>query len=177
VFDEAPLLPMGYVGMTDLVMGQNRDFQRLAAEELGRRRLGPFAPAETTPVGPALPPVSVEDARARLVEAQAAERSRRRSSSMVRAWLGLPLALRLVAAASAVVALTALGVHWETAGSQMGLPARLLLHTWLLGTIVLVFAGARRLRERWDHESFALGCAFAALAAVGVLTDRVVALL
>jgi len=174
VFDEAPILPMGYVGMTDLVIAQNRDFQRLAAEELGRRRLGPFAPGDALPVGEPLPPVSADEARARLAEAQATERA---ASPGVRAWLRIPIAARLLAAASAVVALTALGVHWETGGSQMGLPARLLLHAWLLGAIVLVFAGARRLRERTDHESFALGCAFAALALVGVLTDRVVALL
>jgi alkane 1-monooxygenase len=39
---EAPLLPHGYVGMIWMVIVRNREFQRLATEELRRRGLGPF---------------------------------------------------------------------------------------------------------------------------------------
>jgi alkane 1-monooxygenase len=42
VWDEAPLLPHGYVGMIPLVVLDNRKFQALATEELRRRGLGPF---------------------------------------------------------------------------------------------------------------------------------------
>jgi hypothetical protein len=42
---EAPLLPYGYVGTITLVMIKNREFRRLASEELERRRLGPFREA------------------------------------------------------------------------------------------------------------------------------------
>lgn len=42
VWDEAPILPHGYVGMIPLVVIGNRRFQRLATAELERRRLGPF---------------------------------------------------------------------------------------------------------------------------------------
>jgi alkane 1-monooxygenase len=42
VVPDAPLLPSGYVGTIFLVMARNREFRRLASEELQRRRLGPF---------------------------------------------------------------------------------------------------------------------------------------
>jgi alkane 1-monooxygenase len=42
VWDEAPQLPHGYVGMIPLVVVKNRRFQALATEELRRRQLGPF---------------------------------------------------------------------------------------------------------------------------------------
>jgi alkane 1-monooxygenase len=179
VFDEAPILPMGYVGMTDLVTARNRDFQLLAAEELGRRRLGPFTPGEAdlAAAGGAPQPVPSDAALARLAEAQAAERGGRPAGALVRGWLRLPLALRAALAVAALVALTGLGVHWETGGAEMSLPARLALHAWVAVLLVGVFAGARRLRERTDHESLAFGCAFAALLVLGALTDRVVATL
>lgn len=44
-WDEAPLLPRGYVGMIPLVVVRNRLFRRLATEELQRRGLGPFRAA------------------------------------------------------------------------------------------------------------------------------------
>jgi alkane 1-monooxygenase len=42
VWDDAPLLPSGYVGMIPLVVIKNRRFQALATAELRRRNLGPF---------------------------------------------------------------------------------------------------------------------------------------
>jgi alkane 1-monooxygenase len=42
VVEEAPLLPLGYVGTIFMVFVRNREFQRLAAAELERRKLGPF---------------------------------------------------------------------------------------------------------------------------------------
>ena len=42
VWDDAPLLPHGYVGMIPLVVIKNHRFQALATEELRRRGLGPF---------------------------------------------------------------------------------------------------------------------------------------
>ena len=44
VWDDAPILPTGYVGMIPLVVIHNRRFRELATEELRRRGLGPFAP-------------------------------------------------------------------------------------------------------------------------------------
>jgi len=45
VREEAPILPRGYIGMIPLVLALNRRFQRLATEELQRRKLGPFREA------------------------------------------------------------------------------------------------------------------------------------
>jgi alkane 1-monooxygenase len=49
VHDEAPVLPRGYIALFPLVLARNREFQRLATEELRRRCLGPFAePSQDT---------------------------------------------------------------------------------------------------------------------------------
>jgi alkane 1-monooxygenase len=51
VWDEAPLLPRGYVGMVPLVVVRNAHFQELASDELRRRGLGPFATSPTAAPG------------------------------------------------------------------------------------------------------------------------------
>ncbi|MGH0034935.1 MAG: alkane 1-monooxygenase [Myxococcota bacterium] len=57
VWDEAPMLPRGYVGMIPLAVLNNRKFQRLATAELERRGLGPFrAPATDAGSAPASGP-------------------------------------------------------------------------------------------------------------------------
>jgi alkane 1-monooxygenase len=43
VWEEAPLLPVGYVALVDMVLTRNDDFIRIATRELERRQLGPFA--------------------------------------------------------------------------------------------------------------------------------------
>jgi len=43
VWEESPILPRGYLAMFPLVLVHNRRFQKLATEELRRKRLGPFA--------------------------------------------------------------------------------------------------------------------------------------
>jgi alkane 1-monooxygenase len=47
VWAESPKLPKGYLAMFPLVLGRNRRFRNLMTAELQRRRLGPFAEAET----------------------------------------------------------------------------------------------------------------------------------
>jgi alkane 1-monooxygenase len=163
VFDEAPLLPMGYVGMTDLVMAENAAFQELAADELGRRRLGPFA-GSADPVAPAA-------ARARLAEARAAEAGTRPPGRLARAWASLTPVARGATAVGAVLAVTALGVQWETGGTEMGLASRLLLHVWILAAVVGGLVLARRIRDQIQQESLAFGAAFALMIAAGVLAD------
>jgi alkane 1-monooxygenase len=56
VFEEAPVLPVGYVALVDMVIARNDEFRALATGELERRELGPFAegavpepPAENPP--------------------------------------------------------------------------------------------------------------------------------
>ena len=45
VWEEPPMLPRGYLAMFPLVLARNRQFQKLATQELERKKLGPFAPA------------------------------------------------------------------------------------------------------------------------------------
>lgn len=161
-WEEAPMLPHGYVGTIDLLMAQNQDFQTQAAEELARRRLGPFASAEADT---ARAPLSEEDARARLAEAQPAPRRRWLPATVAR--IGIPALLVLG---------TALGVEYETSGG-LGLGLRLLLHGWVLVALVAFLVVARTLREKLDHESFAFGAAFAVLIALGAAGHSVLALL
>lgn len=151
-WEEAPLLPYGYVGTIDLVMAQNQDFQVQAAEELGRRRLGPFAGDD-----PAAVPE--EAARARLADAQPHARA-----SRLPAWVP-----RFVVPALLVLA-TAIGVEHETSGG-LGLGARILLHGWVLASLIGFIVVARRLREKFDHESLAFAAGFAVLIALGALGD------
>jgi alkane 1-monooxygenase len=43
VWDDAPVLPRGYVSLIPMVLANDQKFHRLATEELQRRKLGPFA--------------------------------------------------------------------------------------------------------------------------------------
>lgn len=43
VCDEAPVLPVGYVALVDMVLANNDEFIRIAKEELRSRELGPFS--------------------------------------------------------------------------------------------------------------------------------------
>lgn len=43
VWEDAPILPTGYVGLVDMVMTKNEEFVEGAVQELRRCRLGPFA--------------------------------------------------------------------------------------------------------------------------------------
>ena len=161
-WEEAPMLPYGYVGTIDLVMAQNQDFQAHAAEELAQRRLGPFA-ADGADAG--AEPVSAEAARTRLAEAQPTPRSRR-----------LPAAFTRIAIPALLLLGTALGVEYETGGS-LGLGLRLLLHGWVLAALVAFLIVARKLRDKLDHESLAFAVGFAVLIALGVAGQSVLALL
>ncbi len=166
VWQEAPLLPHGYVGTVDLLMIDNREYQRRMAIELGERGLGPFP----TPVGGT-------EALEALARAQAGER--RPLSGLARRWRGLPVWLRRVLFLGGVVGISAAGAHWEAAGGEMGLVARLALHAWILGVFAFVIPFRRRLQERLgkEREVLAWAVALGLLFALGLLTDRVLALL
>jgi hypothetical protein len=53
----------------------------------------------------------------------------------------------------------------------MAFAARFALHAWILAVVVATLLVTRKIRERWDHESFAFGVAFAAMLVLGSLTD------
>jgi alkane 1-monooxygenase len=161
VVEEAPLLPYGYVGMVDLVVVNNAEYQQLATDELARRRLGPFVEG------------GAEGASARkaLEQAQREEAAPREPGALARTWRRVPLALRRgLLLAGFLLAVTA-GVQWETAGAVMGFAARFALNSWIVAAVALAIFVMRRLDARFQHETFAFGVGFAVLVAAGLLGD------
>jgi hypothetical protein len=167
--EEAPLLPFGYVGTIDLVMSRNDEFQAQASEELARRRLGPFAASGEDGVVEALPP---DAAHVRLAEAQRAARSgTQRTGAIAARWTRLPARVRGPLVAAVIVLGTAVGVRVE-GGASASLPGLVLLHAWILASFVLALGARRRVAERWG-ENLSWVLVFAALAASGLLSDRI----
>lgn len=134
VWEEAPLLPTGYVGMVDLVMARNDEFRALATAELERRSLGPFEDA------------SDPAERARLVE---------QGSGVARAgdhgpilelaglWQRFPARLRPVLFWGTLLLAITIGAQLE-APAEMAFGFRFALHAWILA----VFAGVLLLRPK-----------------------------
>jgi alkane 1-monooxygenase len=161
--EEAPILPLGYVGTIDLVLVNNAEFQERAAEELARRGLGPFAEGA----------VGREQAIAVLRAAQDREAGLHPKGGLGRAWLALPQGLRAGLAVALVLLGVTAGVQWEAHSVAMGFGARLLLNAWILGSVVLAIFGLRRIDERISNESFAFGAGFAILIAAGLLSEAI----
>jgi hypothetical protein len=175
VWEEAPILPFGYVGTVDQVMAQNDEFMHAATVELGRRRLGPFAPAE----GETAEPLDEGRALEALAAARRAEEPEAGGPVGPLAFLGAQLGklstrLRVALALAAVVVATTAAVQWET-GAAMGHAARLGLHAWIFASLaVMIFVG-RALQQRTDNESLSWSVAFALLAVLGTISDRLFA--
>jgi alkane 1-monooxygenase len=155
VWDEAPLLPFGYVGMVDLVLERNDEFQRLATLELARRRLGPFVEAEESA------PIDAASALSRLASEQPAPAAAPWLPTPVRVALGLAL----------VVLVATLGVQWETGGLAMGPFARTLLCGWILAVFVLVIRLRLWLKARGNLEIVSWAVALTGLLVLGRLTE------
>jgi len=164
IFEEVPILPTGYVGMVDMVIGRNDEFRQHAVRELQRRELGPFSsetPAE---------------------EREAAEQTAREILAIK---LPQPTGffgpmprdaadwLRRIAIIAGIAFVTAAGVTWET-GSDASLLARTALHGWIL----CVFWAATRIRIghvlKGGTEGVAWTMAMSVLVALGALTSAVV---
>jgi alkane 1-monooxygenase len=165
VCDEAPLLPAGYIGTVDLVMGRNTDFQQLATAELAGRGLGPFATE-----GPSASEAP-RDPTARLRSAQTQEAgSVRARGAIARGWSGLPGPARAAIVVAGLLLVSAAGVQWETGGGQMSFPVRLAHHAWIVGSFVVVFGARRRIAERVG-ENLSWALSFAAILACGSVSS------
>jgi hypothetical protein len=175
VWDEAPVLPYGYLGMVDMVMEKNAEFQERASQELARRRLGPFAPepAPEEAEAPRPPAIEAQQARARLEQAQA-EYDGERSPGPIRRSLGKlpPLPRQLLLASALLIAVT-LGIQWELAG-EMSFPARLLLNTWIAAVFTASIATLRRMQVHLGNGALSWGLALGLLLVIGALTDWVI---
>ena len=183
IWDEAPLLPYGYIGMTDLVMGKNAEFQRLACDELARRRLGPFAPAEAdgASANSSLAPLDPKIARERLAEVQAERDAKGKPEGKPEGALRLiashlaalpPLLRGGLVGAGLLLALT-LGVQWEAAG-EMSFAARLLLNAWIAGAFAVSFALLNRIQQTTGKQNVAWAVGLSLLLLLGSVTNFVV---
>ena len=177
VWEEAPLLPHGYVGTVDLVMSNNSEFQRVAAMELGRSRLGPFRPpigeveADAAPPEPMTPEASL--AKLEEVHADAAWKAANKKgvfAKLGRGWMSLPAMLRYGLIASAVLLVLTTGIQWESPG-EFHFVSRLLLNVWILGLFLGVMPFRQRIETRIGNETVAWAIAFSLLFVVGYGTD------
>jgi alkane 1-monooxygenase len=172
VWDEAPILPFGYVGTVDQVMASNDEFMRTATIELGCRRLGPFTPE---PGGDATP---LDEAQAleALAAARTTEEPAERGAVGPVTWLGTQLARlagRAGKAATVAVLLVAstAAVQWET-GTVMGHAARLALHAWIFASVAAMIFVGRTVNDRTANESLAWTVAMALVVVLGMVSDR-----
>jgi alkane 1-monooxygenase len=170
VWDEAPILPTGYVGLVDMVMINNESFVEKAVEELRRTRLGPFAP-DATPE---------ELARLERFEGQktAADASANGSGpEWVRRLLrSLPEKLRpIVFWGFAVVGFT-IGAGIE-AGADSGFAfwSTLGRNYVILAVLAGTFVFQSELAKRIGRDGLAWIFAFAAFFVVGFLVDGLLA--
>jgi alkane 1-monooxygenase len=170
VWDEAPILPTGYVGLVDMVMTNNGEFVESAVKELRRCQLGPFA-ADASPIE-----------LARLEEFEQAEAAAETSiedpsSGAGPQWLRnllrpLPAKFRpILFWGLLVVALTA-GAQLE-AGSATNFPfwTALARNYVILAVFTGVIFTQQFIAKQTHREGLAWIIAFAVLLVVGSLTD------
>ena len=169
VFEEAPALPVGYIGSVDAVFAKNDDFMKTAAIELGRRGLGPFEE----------PGVSGEEALARLGEARQQEdridldRRATWKKRLSRSWKTVPMPARLALVFAIILVGTTAGVQWETGGGEMGFGSRTGLHAWIFGSLAIVIPVRRYLGAHAIGEISSWGVALAMILALGVCGDAI----
>lgn len=150
VWDEAPVLPVGYVGLVDMVLTRNEDFVELASAELKARGLGPFADGAEPVADP--------------------EPSRGLGARLRAQWLHVPSLLRPAIVLAGVLGFTALGVSLESGGATTFVDAAL-----RNGSMMAILAGvllSRHLIERRVQNGWiSWGAAFVLLFVVGTLTE------
>jgi hypothetical protein len=148
VWDEAPVLPVGYVGLVDLVLARNDDFRAMATRELRARRLGPFAEG----AAPVEEPASDPGPGARVAAA----------------WRRIPAAIRPGLFLALVLAAAALGVSLESGGETSYLAA-----LGRGGAIAAIVGGALVARHRIEAATqsgwIAWGAAFVLVFVAGSL--------
>jgi len=148
VRDEAPVLPVGYVALVDMVLANNTEFIRLAKNELRTRQLGPF---------------SSEAGR----EAAQREDDRVTRKSGMATFLGdlSPVIRRTV-----LPGLLLLGVSvgaWVEANSAQPFFGILLRNLVIAGVFAGLLVGRERLDQRVQNGWISWGCAFLLLWVIG----------
>ena len=169
VWDEAPVLPTGYVGLVDMVMVNNDAFIKSAVKELRRCRLGPFA-ADASPE---------ELARLERFEEARAEGDDAEISSGPQ-WLRpllrpLPAKLRPFVFWGLVVVALSLGAQLEAGGgSEFDFWSTLVRNYAILAVFAGIILTQRLVAKRIERDGLAWIIAFVALLVVGSLTDGLI---
>ncbi len=169
VFEEAPILPTGYIGMIDLVSGKVHEFKKYAVEELQRRELGPFS-SETDPA---------EAAKAHEIAEQILAYEPKPPPGLFGPNAkgesgGLVVAKRVAIRLGIVLAIT-FGSQFESAG-ELSFTSRFVLNTWIIAAFVVMVTVFRRLLDRDLNASLSFAMALAVLVTIGTLTTRVTGL-
>lgn len=152
VWDAAPVLPIGYVGLVDLVLTRNDEFIDIATRELRARGLGPFADgAEPAPIEPKLG----------------------RRTGIAAAWQSIPGPLRIALMITLVLVGSALGVSFESGGAITPLAAG--LHSAaVMGTIAFVLFARERIDRHVQNGWISWGAAFVMLYGIGAAISRLI---
>ena len=167
VFEEAPILPTGYIGMVDMAIGRNHEFQQHAVRELKRRELGPFSP-ETDPE---------EAERARETAEQILTSPLPTATSLfgpnARGERGVRVVLPRIAILLGIVLVLTTGMQFESPGT-LSFPARFALNSWILAAFFIMINVYRRLKLEDMSEGLRWSAAMGTLFLIGTITANVI---
>jgi alkane 1-monooxygenase len=167
VFEEAPILPTGYIGLVDMVMGKNHTFQQYAVRELERRELGPFSP-ETEPEEADL---ARETARKILDHTPPPDPGLFGPNAEGERGARV-IAPRIAILAGVLLVLTA-GVQFENP-EALSFFARFALNAWIVGAFIVMIQVYRRLGDAELGESMRLCAAMGTLFLIGSITANAI---
>ncbi len=170
VFDEAPMLPTGYLGLVDMVTDRNLDFRKLAVQELRRRELGPFSP-ETGPEEAEEARTTAEEILSQTTPARAAF-----FGPNAKGERGARVVLRRTAILLGVLLALTVGVQFENPDT-LSFAARFALNAWILGAFTLMIRVYRALKEKDLNDSVCWCVAMGMLFLIGTLTARALGVL
>ncbi len=171
VWEEAPILPTGYVGLVDMVLINNQAFVDSAVEELKRTRLGPFADDAS--------PVELERL-AHFEQVEAARAEAGEESAVGPEWLRnmlrpVPAKIRPFFFWGVLVVLLTLGAQLEAGdATDFQFWSTLVRNYVILGVFAGVFLTQRLVSKQTTRDGLAWIIAFVVLFFVGMLTDGMI---
>ena len=170
VQESVPLLPGGYVVTVDQVMTHNDEFQRLAAAELKRCGLGPFAPGA--------PEGAAAAAEAWLESGSAPSATSQPATGWRARWQQLPAWLRAGTVATLFLLGVTLGARLLGAGTAgTGFLAQLGINAWILAAFAAAFRLEHRIEGSGSGPLLGWSIALSLLVALGLAGEWVAALL
>ncbi|MCH7868329.1 MAG: alkane 1-monooxygenase [Myxococcales bacterium] len=167
VFEEAPVLPTGYIGLIFMMTGRNHEFQQQAVRELMQRELGPFSP-ETEPE-------EAERAHetARKILAHTKPPHAGLFGPNAEGERGLRVVLPRIAILLGVVLVLTVGVQFENPGA-LSFVGRFALDAWILAAFYTMIRVYRRLSDTKSSEGLRWSAAMGMLFTIGTITTNVI---